>query len=449
MKVVLNKEQGAESKEQRVESREQGAKSRESCCAEAIPSKSHLHRLLICASLANTSTLLCFAHSQAEDIKATVDCLSALGTKIETVKEGFMVTPLDRQRLPERAVLPCGESGSTLRFILPVVCALGVNGEFAMSGRLPERPLAPLDTELSRHGIRLWRSDANTLCCEGKLTAGNYTLPGNISSQYISGLLLALPLLKENSTLTVEGEIESAEYIAMTLQVAEAFGFSPKIIKNIYEIQGQLTNHASLLSAPCSLLFVEGDWSNAAFWLCAGAMPGGNIEMTGLNRQSVQGDREICIILEQIGAHLSWEENVLQVCEGERRGVEIDARAIPDLVPVLCAVAAVSAGETIVKNAGRLRLKESDRLTATAQTLNALGANITEEPAGLRIQGVRRLTGGVVDACGDHRIAMMAAIASLASDGAVTITGAQAVNKSYPAFWEKFRFLGKEVIIDE
>jgi 3-phosphoshikimate 1-carboxyvinyltransferase len=212
---------------------------------------------------------------------------------------------------------------------------------------------------------------------------------------------------------------------------------------------------------------VEGDWSNAAFWLCAGAIPradgsGGSIVVSGLDRQSVQGDREICNILEQMGACVSWKDDLLCVSNGvttkplceddsplERQCLEIDARAIPDLVPVLCAVAAVSAGETIVKNAERLRLKESDRLTATAQTLNALGADILEEPSGLRIQGVRRLTGGVVDSWGDHRIAMMAAVASLACEGAVTITGAQAVRKSYPAFWEKFKTLGKEVMIED
>jgi 3-phosphoshikimate 1-carboxyvinyltransferase len=437
----------------------------------AIPSKSHLHRLLICASLVNTGetfvnkpTHLRFQHSQAEDINATVDCLSALGAKIETVEEGFIVTPIDRHHLPDGAVLPCGESGSTLRFMLPMVCALGVSGKFTMSGRLPERPLAPLDTELSRHGVRLWRSNPNTLCCEGKLTARDYILPGNISSQYISGLLLALPLMEGNSSLTVTEPIESADYMAMTIQTVKTFDLNLKITKNRYEIHGSPHFYPAPKFAhlrfegaeqtPNSSLSVEGDWSNAAFWLCAGAMPrtdssGGNIEVSGLDRQSVQGDREICAILERIGAHIEWKKNVLCVSEDKRHGVEIDASAIPDLVPVLCAVAAVSTGETIVKNAERLRLKESDRLSTTSQTLNALGAKITEEPSGLRIQGVSRLTGGIVDAWGDHRIAMMAAIASLACEGVVTITGAQAVRNSYPAFWEKFRALGKGVIIEE
>ena len=429
----------------------------------AIPSKSHLHRLLILASLAEKPTLLCFKHSHAEDINATVDCLSELGANIKTVAEGFMVTPVNLRQLPKKAVLPCGESGSTLRFMLPVVCALGTSGEFKMAGRLPERPLAPLDTELTRHGIRLWKPDNNTLCCEGKLTSGDYTLPGNISSQYISGLLMALPLTgisgkveernfqNENSSLTVEGQIESADYIAMTLQAMKSFGFAPVIDQNQYKI------HSGVGFTSPRETTVEGDWSNAAFWLCAAAMPNvhgtshSGIEVTGLNIQSAQGDREICAILERIGAQIgdSQRLRLLRVSGGKLRGVEIDARAIPDLVPVLCAVAAVSEGETIIKNAQRLRLKESDRLAATAQVLNLLGANVTEEPDGLRIKGVEKLTGGVVDSWGDHRIAMMAGVASLVCEGSVTITGAQAVRKSYPAFWDDFRALGKEVLVYE
>ena len=421
---------------------------------KAIPSKSHLHRLLIFAALANKQTHLLFEHSQAEDIKATADCLCALGAKIETTDDGFLVTPIDRQKLPSKAVLPCMESGSTLRFMLPVVCALGVSGEFKMTGRLPERPLAPLDAELSRHGIRLWRPQPDTLCCEGKLAAGDYTLPGNVSSQYISGLLMALPLLDQDSSLTIEEPIESADYIAMTLRAGEVFGFLPTIIQNRYDIRG-----GAGFKSPGNIK-AEGDWSNAAFWLCAGVMPrlatqaaaGGSdegIKITGLDLQSAQGDREICAILESMGARLNWQNDLLRISGGELRAVEIDARAIPDLVPVFCAVAAVTEGETVIKNAQRLRIKESDRLAATAQTLNTLGAMVTEEPTGLRIQGVKRLYGGEVDSWGDHRIAMTAAITSLACEKEVTITNAQAVRKSYPAFWDILRALGKNIIIEE
>jgi len=408
----------------------------------AIASKSHLHRLLICAALSDSPTLLRCEQTQAEDITATINCLSALGARIERKHDGFEITPVDRGRLPDQCVLPCMESGSTLRFMLPIVCALGVSGQFQMYGRLPQRPLAPMDEELTRHGIRLWRTDPETLCCNGKLTPGDYFLPGNISSQYITGLLLALPLLEGESSLSVAEPIESEDYIAMTLQAMEVFGVRHPVNSSRYDIRGRN------FSSP-GAVDVDGDWSNAAFWLCAGAMPGGNIRLRGLNRASGQGDREICDILTQIGAHISWEGDILNVCEGERRAVEIDAGAIPDLVPVICAVAAVSKGTTVIKNAARLRLKESDRITATAQTLNALGAKVIEQEDGLIVQGVERLSGGVVDGWGDHRIAMMAGVASAACRNPVTITGAQAVKKSYPKFWEKLSALGKEVIMDE
>ena len=413
-----------------------------------ISSKSHLHRLLILASLADKQTLIHCEHSYAEDIQATITCLEALGAVIDIRNKGFMVTPLNRMRLPPRAVFPCGESGSTLRFMLPLACALGVSGEFSMSGRLPDRPLAPLDRELSRHGIQLSQPSHYTLQSEGKLTAGNYTLPGTISSQYISGLLMALPLLQGSSSLAVEGLLESADYVTMTLQTEKAFGFRPVINHNRYEIPGRASGENFTFSSP-EKIAAEGDWSNAAFWLCAGAMPGGKIKLAGLNIHSVQGDRAISDILEHMGAHINWEGETLDICEGRRRGVEIDARAIPDLIPALCAVAAVSAGKTVVKNAGRLRLKESDRLAAVAQTLNSLGAKVKEGRDSLHIQGVEGLCGGEVDAWGDHRIAMMAAVASLACGKPVTIKGAEAVSKSYPAFWETFRSLGKEVLIDE
>ena len=410
----------------------------------AIPSKSHLHRLLICAALADGPTTLRCAPTQAEDITATINCLCALGAAVERRADGFAVSPIDRARLPEEAVFPCMESGSTLRFMLPIVCALGVRGRFDLSGRLPERPLAPLDEALTQQGIRLWRPNPDVLCCEGALTPGTYSLPGNISSQYITGLLLALPLLEGESTLRITGAVESRDYITMTTDACAQFGYDPwETEQDVY-----LLNKSWPFRSPGEVA-CDGDWSNAAFWLCAGAMPGGDIQLGGLSRQSLQGDREVCDILAQMGAQLSWEGGLLRVREGTRRAVEIDARATPDLVPVLCAVAAVSEGVTTVKNAARLRIKESDRIAATTQTLNALGANVREQPSGLVIEGVPRLRGGAVDAWGDHRIAMMAAVAATACEGPVSLTGAQAVRKSYPAFWEKLSALGGQVRIDE
>jgi 3-phosphoshikimate 1-carboxyvinyltransferase len=322
-----------------------------------------------------------------------------------------------------------------------------------MKGRLPQRPLAPLDTQLENGGIRLWREGADMLHCEGRLSPGNYHLSGNVSSQYTSGLLFALPLLDGPSRLTVAHPIESADYIAMTLEALAAFGQKPVITehpeKNPNITQYDIEGSRAFTGLP--RIAAEGDWSNAAFWLCAGAMPGGDIRLDALNKNSAQGDREICAILARMGADVRWDGGTLRVREGRRLGTEIDARAIPDLVPALSAVAAAAeTGEkTVIRNAARLRLKESDRLLTTAQTLVVLGADITEREDSLLITGRRQLDGGAVRSCGDHRIAMMAAIAAAACTGAVRIAEAEAVNKSYPAFWNDLAALGKNIEMEE
>ena len=422
----------------------------------AIPSKSHVHRLLICAALADRETFVVSGDSGAQDIEATIACLGALGAQITRSEGGFTVVPINRRNsIPPDSgaavILPCGESGSTLRFLLPVVCALGASAAFRMEGRLPQRPLAPLDAELQRGGIRLWREGADILRCEGRLSPSNYHLSGDVSSQYISGLLFTLPLLDAPSRLTVAHPVESADYIAMTLEALDAFGRKPTITEHC----GKAPNETWYDSAPSGAFIsprriaAEGDWSNAAFWLCAGAMPGGDVQVSGLKQNSAQGDREVCAILARMGAQVNWEGGTLRVREGRRLGTEIDARAIPDLVPVLAAVAAVAEGTTVIRNAARLRLKESDRLATTTATLTALGADITETEDSLVIEGRRHLNGGAADAAGDHRIAMMAAIASAACAGTVRICCAQAVNKSYPAFWSDCAALGKTVKVEE
>jgi len=408
-----------------------------------IPSKSHLHRLLIAAALADGETFLRSGQTEAEDVEATIACLQALGAEIVRRAGGFQVKPIDRTKLPESAILPVRESGSTLRFMLPIVCALGVQGEFHMAGRLPERPMEPLDRELTQKGIRLWKKSSDILCTEGQLRSGAFELPGDISSQYITGLLLALPLLAGDSHLIVHEPIESEDYIEMTQEVLETFGGLPEKRGNRYQMKG-----SEIFRSPGTTL-VEGDWSNAAFWLVAGAMPGGNIRLGGLNPESKQGDKEVCAILRRMGANVTWENGIITVTEGVRRSTEIDAAGVPDLIPVLSAIAAVCEGTTIVRNAARLRIKESDRLTATAQTLNALGAKVKELPEGLEITGVPRLIGGAVDSWGDHRIAMTAAIASAACENPVTITGAEAVRKSYPQFWRELERLDKHLTIEE
>ena len=409
----------------------------------AIPSKSQLHRLLICAALGEEETFLRGAVTRAEDILATRRCLEALGAELREEGDGLRLRPLRRDRLPLAPLLDCGESGSTLRFLLPVVGALGCGGTFRMAGRLPERPMEDLEGQLLNHGCVLSRPEKDRLSIEGRLTPGEYRLPGNVSSQYITGLLLALPLLEGGSRLTVPGPVESEDYIEMTLRAQAAFGIRHDKRGDTYEIAP-----GGLGTSP-GQLFAEGDWSNGAFWLCAGAMPGGIVTCRGLLADSPQGDRRVLDCLREMGAALRCEGEAVTAGEGVRRGIEIDASAIPDLIPPLAAVAAVGEGITRIYNAGRLRLKESDRLRAVAETLNALGANVTEEPEGLLLQGVPALRGGTVDSWGDHRIAMMAAIASAACREPVTVENAQAVSKSYPGFWEDLQRLGKRLTKEE
>ena len=373
----------------------------------AIASKSMAHRLLICAALAEEPTnIVC--PTTSKDMEATKACLQGLFSD---------------------GTLPCGESGSTLRFLLPVAAALGKSVEFHMEGRLPQRPLFPLDEQLVSHGTVLSRPNTDILRCEGRLSPGDYTLPGDVSSQYISGLLLALPLLDGPSTLTVTGRVESEPYIHMTLAAMETFGVSIKKEENTYFIP------ACGYKSPGSVT-VEGDWSNGAFWLCAGCL-GKPISVTGLDKNSLQGDKKIADILQEFGAKVAWQGDAITVSSGKLAACDIDAAAIPDLVPVLAVVASAAEGTTRIYNARRLRLKESDRLETVTQMLTALGGKIEQTEDGLLITG-SPLLGGTVDSCNDHRIAMAAAVASILCKEEVTVTGAEAVNKSYPDFWKDF-----------
>lgn len=380
----------------------------------AIPSKSQAHRYLICAAFsAGETELICSGTSQ--DIDATAGCLSALGAAVVRTPEGFRVRPGDR---PAGASLGPGESGSTLRFLLPVVGAFGVDAAFFLQGRLPQRPLSPLWEEMERMGCRLSRPAGNTLRCEGRLRPGEYTLSGGVSSQFISGLLLALPHLEGDSRLRLTGKVESKPYIDLTRQAIAAFGGISRETEDGYIIPG-----GQRWQSP-GKISVEGDWSNGAFWLCAQAL-GNPVTCTGLRADSAQGDRAVQALL-----------------PGFARGdMEIDAAQIPDLVPILSVAAAAGRGVTRFVNAGRLRIKESDRIASVAAMINDLGGRAEQEPAGLTVYPTG-LRGGEVSAAGDHRIAMSAAIAATVCREPVTILGAEAVEKSYPGFWADYRALG-------
>lgn len=395
-------------------------------------SKSQAHRMLLCAAMGeNEVTLRC--RGLSKDILATVACLKALGASVDAEGEVLHLRPVSAPP-PGLCPLPCGESGSTLRFLLPLVGALGASAVFEREGRLPERPIEPLRRELCRNGMDI-RSDGARLSCSGQLRPGAFSLPGNISSQYISALLMTLPLLEGESTLHMEGALESAAYVAMTEEVLRLGGVRTEKTGYGYRIPGgQRCRFAPELS-------VEGDYSNAAFFLCAGALSERGIRVTGLDPQSRQGDRAIVPLLEEMGAQVASDGSSVTVKRAALHGITIDASPIPDLIPVLSVVAAAASGETRVIHAQRLRLKESDRLHSTTQMLRALGAEAEELPDGLVIRGGRTLAGGTVDACGDHRIAMSAAVAGGICRGAVTICGSECVQKSYPDFWTDFQQL--------
>ncbi len=392
----------------------------------AIASKSDAHRAMICAALSElTSGRKCKIHCEqsSKDIEATAACLLAL--------------------LSGQEEMYCGESGSTLRFLLPVMGALGHAAAFYAEGRLPQRPLSPLYEELINHGCILSEPGSAPLTISGKLSAGIYTMPGNVSSQYISGLLLALPLLKGDSRIQLTGPMESRGYVDMTLQVIRKFGVQITETPEGFEIAG-----GQQYLAP-EAYQVEGDWSNSCFFLAAGALVEGGICVKGLSADSLQGDRKILDLLRQFGAEVCERESDITVKPGKLRGITIDASQIPDMVPILAVLACAADGKTIIENAGRLRIKESDRLQAVSQGLNSLGAKVEELPEGLVIEGFgsgsecsgKPLRGGTVDGAGDHRIVMMAAIASLLCRQPVAITGAEAVSKSYPDFFADLKKL--------
>ena len=397
----------------------------------AIASKSAAHRLLITAAFADRPTRI-RCEQINEDIAATADCLSALGATITRDAPYYTVTPI--QNIPTEATLSCRESGSTLRFMLPIAAALGVKTQFVLAGRLPNRPLSPLRELLEENGVSLAAAGSNPLCMDGKLTGNRFAIAGNVSSQFISGLLFALALCGEGGHLTILDRLESAPYVDMTCDALRRFGARIETTTDGYDVISPA--HTAIADETA----VEGDWSNAAFPLSAAAIDG-EVTMTGLDLHSHQGDRAILDILSRFGAEVSSTENTITVRHRTLCGIEIDATQIPDLVPVLATVASVAEGKTRIFGAARLRLKESDRLVTVREMLSSLGASITETEDGLIIEGKPSLIGGTVSAAGDHRIAMSAAVASVACETPVTIIGAEATAKSYPAFFDDMQSL--------
>ena len=399
----------------------------------APTSKSAAHRQMIAAAFAGAPTNIYFNQS-CDDIVATARCLRALGAGVEERPNGLRVTPSAEN--PESAVCDCGESGSTLRFLLPVAAALGVKTTFLRRGRLPKRPLEPLVSVLCEHGASVEEGEMGAITVSGRLQPGQYAIAANVSSQFVTGLLFALSLLPQPSTLLLKGEIESAPYINMTLETLTAFK-APPIAAGGGRLLGVPGYLAQPLRSPGSIN-TEGDYSGAAFLLAAGAIGKESVTVTGLSYPSAQGDMAILDLLDRFGANIDLDEGskAFTVSPAPLKGIQIDAKQIPDLVPVLAVVATVADGDTEITGAARLRDKESDRLATTAAMLRALGGEIEEREDGLLIHGGKPLLGGVVDGAKDHRIVMSAAVAATVCQGDVTITDAQAADKSFPSFFK-------------
>lgn len=388
------------------------------------PSKSQAHRALIAAALAQGESVVSNV-ALSQDIEATLRCLEELGAEFAidgstAAVRGMGANPMSPLRRMAYPRLNCGESGSTLRFLIPVALAVRGGGIFTGRGRLMERPLTPYFDLFDEKGL-FHEAKGGALTVTGALTPGEYRLPGNVSSQFITGLLYALPLLEGDSEIVLTTPLESRGYVDMTAEALGQFGVRVEARENGFFIPG------GQLYRPRSLT-VEGDWSQAGFWFAAVSL-GAQLDVRGMKLPSVQGDWRFLDLLEQM--HGAAE-------------AELDVSQYPDLVPPLAAAAALEEGRTIsLTNAARLRLKESDRLASVTQVLNALGADVTEGPDFLDIQGKERLAGGVnVDSFNDHRIAMMAAIAATRCINPVTINGAECVAKSYPNFWEEYKRLG-------
>lgn len=397
----------------------------------AIPSKSFAHRIFICAALSDQVSEIKLPHSSV-DIDATIGCMRALSADISNNGDVYTVAP-SKSRITA-PLLDCAESGSTLRFLLPVAAAVSDNPRFTGHGRLPERPIGILKEAMEKNGA-VFSGQKLPLTVSGQLHSGEYVLPGNVSSQFISGLLMALPCLDGESTIKLTTALESSGYVDITVSILKQFGISIIKTENGFSVPGNQT-----FKSP-GKIHVEGDWSNAAFFMAAGAVAGSGISITGLDKASVQGDRAICRVLSEFGASVDVMDNCVKTSGAGLHSIRVDMSEIPDMLPALSVAAACAEGTTEFYNAVRLRIKESDRLKTVCDMLRALGGVAEEKSDGLIVTGAP-LSGGIVDGCNDHRIVMAAAVASCVCSGPVTILGAQAVNKSYPGFFDDFNMLG-------
>lgn len=399
--------------------------------ASAIVSKSDAHRALIAAALSDKPT--CFnLGSVSLDIEATMSCLTALGAKIEKTEKSLTVYPITKHM--ESPVLDCNESGSTLRFMIPTAAVVSNNPIFIGKGRLSKRPLTPLARAMENCGCK-FSSESLPLTVSGKLKAGTFTITGDVSSQFISGLLFALPLLEGDSEIILSSPLQSAAYVDMTIDTLSRFKIEIIRRENGFFIQG-----GQKYISPLNYT-VEGDWSNIAPFMAAAAL-GGEITVTGLNPSSKQSDKAITDILRSFGAEIGNNGTTYTIRKKNANSFDADMSQCPDLFPVVAVLACGAMGKSTLYNAARLRLKESDRIESTMALIKCLGGDCYADEDSLTIIGKGRLNGGKADSFNDHRIVMAAAVASVICQESVIISGAEAINKSFPDFINHFEKTG-------
>jgi len=391
-------------------------------------SKSVAHRVLIASALADKPTRV-KGFVTGEDTAATMDCLISLGADISVKDKYILVKPI--VSLPDAAELNARESGSTYRFMLPIAAALGVNAYFTLAGKLGSRPIEALTKVLEEHGAAF---NADDLSIKGKLTCGTFKIDASISSQYITGLLFALPLLDGDSEIVLENEAVSESYIEITLRVLNDFGVKIEKRPNGFFVKGNqkyVSPHAYT---------VEGDWSSASFFACMGAIAG-DVTLKGMDVKSTQGDRVVLDLIKEAGGRVSVSKSCVRVKKSQLHGIEFSCKDCPDLVPTVASMLAFADGESKIFDADRLKVKECDRLDATTKQLNAVGIEAANDGRTLVIKG-GKVTGGTVNSQNDHRMAMSTSVLAAGSQNGVIIEGADAVKKSYPQFFAVLKKVG-------
>lgn len=399
----------------------------------AIASKSDAHRAIICAALSDDKTNIHISHI-SKDIEATLNCIKKMGASFMKKDNVYEITPV--KELSQNPTLDCNESGSTLRFLLPVLAALGRGATFVGSGRLPERPMELIVDLLKKHE-NTFSSSKLPITVSGKTTPGTFDIAGDVSSQFISGLLFALPLLHGKSIIRLTSHLQSSAYVNMTVNTLKSFGVD--IAQNENEF---ITEPIETYKSPKEYI-VEGDWSNAAFFMVMGAL-GGNVTIKNLNQSSHQSDKTILDILSLAGVNYTVKDDEITVLKSRIKPFDLDVSECPDLFPVLSVLACGAKGKSTLYNAKRLRIKESDRIKTTCELIKNLGGKALETEDSLVICGSGQLNGGTVESYNDHRIAMSAYTAASISENDIILKDAKAIDKSYQSFMEDFKIVGGE-----